>query len=394
MKALEQYVATATRGLPQRERQRVAEELRANVLERVAEHQIPGKSRSEALRLALQEFGDPQPLAAGMRGIYLWPQLGIGGAAASLLLVAMFTVRAVSATPHITVTTQGQLARCEPEGGIATGGLCSTQRRFWVDQADLRAQLLAQGATLKSAQQQVNENRWAPQPLTVSWEDTPGRQGQFFLPADDGLEDRSSRQRAANFPDETVIRRGGKTFLSSELLFGAIFESSTLPLRIERPLDAPVVHIGRLRLEFGQPGQGGSVGWLVENAVTRLLTQQFQASVFRGENLLPRWEYVLDRAKGHPQAVKVSGRSSEIYAVVRPVSANGVNGLGFDLATVDSNGILKFRTAQKSVTLTQDIKALANGGSLKAKIALINLGPAILLSKKGFIYYKIDAVNS
>ena len=75
MNQLERYLKQATRGLPRQEKQRVTEELRGSLLERATEWQLTGKSETEALHLALQEFGDPAPLAAGMRRVHTLPKV-------------------------------------------------------------------------------------------------------------------------------------------------------------------------------------------------------------------------------------------------------------------------------------------------------------------------------
>ncbi|GAA4015048.1 hypothetical protein GCM10022631_28690 [Deinococcus rubellus] len=82
MLSLNEYIQRATLGLPKAERLDAAAELRAHLLERVAELEQKGFAREEAEFLAVQAMGDPAPMNRGLLGWSLprtlgWAVLGL-----------------------------------------------------------------------------------------------------------------------------------------------------------------------------------------------------------------------------------------------------------------------------------------------------------------------------
>lgn len=395
MNALERYLRQATRGLPRREARKVREELRSSILERAAEQQIAGHREAEALALALREFGDPAPLAVGMRRVHLWPQMGLLGTAMGALLLTAFLVWPPALAQSVTVTTTGLLARCTPSGPPADARTCTGDRRFWIEVASLTDQLARQGATLTPVQRSFPGPPDPSSPasslfedgLRVSWNEPDGRPGSFDLLLTNRrgeafmawMRRRDGAQGSPlwNRPDETIIKRDGRTFLDGDFMTEMLRQSLNLPLRIARPLDAPILHLGRLRLELGQPGQGSHLSRLMEAATVRVLAQQYGVAAFYGANLLPALDDAVPRTQGYGQQVRVKGQPDELYAVLRPISGPGTNGLGFDLATVDQGGWLRFRSKPASVAYTGDVRALAASGEGKAKVALLRFGQVV-----------------
>lgn len=118
--------------------------------------------------------------------------------------------------------------------------------------------------------------------MQVTWPDTGGVTGQFELPITDERFDAITRRfhrdlegaSLAPRDSEQVFTQNGQTFLDGQNLLEALRSSANRPLTIERPLDRPVVRLGRLRLELGQLRRGIAAGEVVERVVTGLLVRR------------------------------------------------------------------------------------------------------------------------
>jgi len=83
--SLNQYIHRTTLGLPRAERLDAAAELRAHLLERVAELEHKGFAREEAEFLAVRAMGDPAPINRGLLGHAFTARLGWSVLALALL---------------------------------------------------------------------------------------------------------------------------------------------------------------------------------------------------------------------------------------------------------------------------------------------------------------------
>jgi hypothetical protein len=92
MDALERYLNLATRGLWGQKKLEVRRELEGNIREMALEFQIAGLNETESIHRALEEFGAPQKVSAGMSNVYLIPsmvrKLALVGVLSSLGVVA------------------------------------------------------------------------------------------------------------------------------------------------------------------------------------------------------------------------------------------------------------------------------------------------------------------
>lgn len=412
MKDLDRYLDRATRGLPKVERLRVREELRGSVLERAAEHHLAGLSEGDALRLALREFGDPVPLASGMRRIHLWPRLALlGGLSSAALALGLVAVLPSLEEPAL-VTTQGLVARCVGNRPPPWTRSCSHNQTFWVNLTGLQQQLTAQGATLETRTRTFPNLELTAQPppagepptltetfLRVTWPDAEGVTSQVEIPITDERFDafirgvrRGGAPATLTRDSEQVFQRRGTTFIDGQTLLYALRETANRPVTIERPLDGPVVRVGRLTLKLGEPGQGIAAGEVVQQEVNRLLVKGYGATTFLGGGLLPRPGTRDPANAGFAQEVAVKGRPGDLYVVVRPMTQPGkdTRGLGFDGVTVARDGHISFRTAQPRVRFTSDLRALAQSGSGKAAVALLHLGSGLRWEQGGQLRHRVE----
>lgn len=407
MNDLERYLKQASRGLPRRERERVREELRSSILERAAEHQVGGASEQEALQLALCEFGDPAPLGVGMRRIHLWPQVGFFGglAAVALSLVILNWPNALG--QQVQVTTEGLVPRCTPSGPPAGAKTCNARKGAWVNIQSLREQLKKQGVTVSEVEKTFKLPADGQNPATdvqetflrATWVEQ-GRTQSFELPITDALgkafQARARRHQGtppAGFefmspPLESIFTRAGTVYVDIEMLLGTLLESATLPVEIENPLEAPVLHVGQIKLALGQAQQGIDLSSPISNAVTWTLSREYGATVYQNSQPICGWKEC--PAKGFTQQIKVSGQPGDVYTILVPFTVSKVNGLNFDLATVGNDGLLRFRTAQPKVRFTGDIKALSNAGDGKAVVALVRLRKQITLGYKAPLWHQVE----
>lgn len=412
MNDLDRYLDRATRGLPKVQRRRIREELQGSVLERAAEHQLTGLREPDALRLALREFGDPAPLASGLRRVHLWPHLALfGGLSSAALALGLLTVLPSLGESPL-VTTQGLVARCVGNRPPPWTRSCSHNQTFWVNLSGLQQQLTAQGATLETRTRTFPNLERTVQPppagepetltetfLRVTWLDGERVTGQVELPITDERSDafirgvrRSGAPAELTLDSEQVFRRWGTTFVDGQRILDALRETANRPVTIERPLDGPVVRVGRLTLKLGEPGQGIVAGDIVQQGVNRLLVEEYGATTFLGGGLLPR-PGTRDAANpGFAQAVRVQGQPGDLYVVVRPMIQPGrsTRGLGFDVVTVGQDGQIVFRTLQPRVRYTSNLRALAQSGSRKAAVALLHLGSGLRWEAEGQLRHRVE----
>jgi hypothetical protein len=72
---LEQFLHKATRGLYGQDRSTVREELRSNIEQLMLEYQEEGDSEQVALARAINEFGNPKTISAGMARVHNIPKI-------------------------------------------------------------------------------------------------------------------------------------------------------------------------------------------------------------------------------------------------------------------------------------------------------------------------------
>ncbi|PTA67703.1 permease prefix domain 1-containing protein [Deinococcus arcticus] len=396
MKALERFLNRATRGLPGGQRRQVREELRGNILERAAELQVMGVPAEEALRRALQDFGAPAPLAAGLRRVHLWPRLGLLGGLCSLALAGTLLAlpRQSTSAPPLVI----QMPECRPTRAGAPS-LCTHAQKFWVGLGSLTARLQAQGATVETVQRTVvgPSDRDSPlvsfteDVLVVRWTEAAGEVGQVEIPRTnrvlEAMIERAVQQGRPAFWPGPVLERDGERLLDSDILLGSVRSTLNQPLKIERPFDGPVLMLGRLRLELASPGEGVSLLPTVEEWLTFTLSRTLDVTIYTGAHLIPRPHESRGIVPSFAQRVRVRGAPGEVYAVLRPITFRGVSGLGMDLVTVDAQGQLPFRSVQAQVRFTGDLQALGNSGAAKPAVALLRLGPEVRMDRAGRVAY-------
>jgi hypothetical protein len=81
MTELEQYLKNATRGLWEKKKLEVREELESHIFERVHKHELLGLAREVAIQQSIQELGDARVINRKMTEVYMFSrQLLLGGA--------------------------------------------------------------------------------------------------------------------------------------------------------------------------------------------------------------------------------------------------------------------------------------------------------------------------
>lgn len=119
----ERYVHAATRSLPEDQRADVAEELRASITDRVESLRAErGPSAEEAERMALEELGDPDRLAAGYTG----RRLGLIGPELYPQYVRVLKAILVTVVPILTAV----IALVEAVDGASVGAIVG--RAVWM----------------------------------------------------------------------------------------------------------------------------------------------------------------------------------------------------------------------------------------------------------------------
>jgi hypothetical protein len=146
---LEQFLRKATRGVLGREHEIVREELRSNIEQLMLEYQEEGDSHKVALARAINEFGNPKTISAGMARVHSVPKV-IQRIGLMAVLVALFITpfgshhASVLATPWL-----------DPQGTVFTFTILVTELEVPLRRAGIRVKKVHNGLTFELG------NEWA-----------------------------------------------------------------------------------------------------------------------------------------------------------------------------------------------------------------------------------------
>lgn len=151
---LEQFLRNATRGLYGQDRTTVREELRSNIEQLMLEYQEEGDSHEVALARAINEFGNPKKISAGMARVHSLPRL-LQRVGLMAVLVALFTIpfgshhASVIATPWL-----------DPQGTVFTFTIPVTELEVPLRRAGIRVKKVHNGLTFELGDQWAFASRF------------------------------------------------------------------------------------------------------------------------------------------------------------------------------------------------------------------------------------------
>ncbi|WP_216322578.1 permease prefix domain 1-containing protein [Deinococcus aestuarii] len=303
MNDLDRYLTRATRGLPRAERHRVREELRSSLLERAAEHQVAGHSGEEALRLALHEFGDPRPLAAGMQRLYTLPRLTLALLlAGSVLVLGVPSLARPPAVPALRDPAL-QAPSCAQQNATPRAGLPGLWDR-WVDgrwETSCRAPWTTDLTYLRLADFIAALARQGVQAWTVN-------------------ESRLHLRFPGQSQDEVVDlgtvlhHRAGERYLHKYELLNVLIRDLHGPVRLEGILN-PTLELGSVRLKLGTPSAPLYAADLYAVRTLGLLTPELAPAVPRGVPLDISISGATFDAAGWPQ-LQIRDGDQHFFAMV------------------------------------------------------------------------------
>jgi hypothetical protein len=140
---LEQFLHKAARGLYGQERNIVREELRSNIEQLMLEYQEEGDSHEVALARAINEFGNPKTISAGMARVHNVPKI-LQRVSLMAVLVALFITpfgshhASVLATPWL-----------DPQGTVFTFTIPVTELEAPLRRAGIRVKKVHNGLTFE-----------------------------------------------------------------------------------------------------------------------------------------------------------------------------------------------------------------------------------------------------
>jgi hypothetical protein len=140
---LEQFLRNATRGLYGQDRNMVREELRSNIEQLMLEYQEEGDLHEVALARAINEFGNPKTICAGMARVHNVPKI-LQRVSLMAVLVALFITpfgshhASVLATPWL-----------DQQGTVRTFTIPVTELEAPLRRAGLRLKKVQNGLTLE-----------------------------------------------------------------------------------------------------------------------------------------------------------------------------------------------------------------------------------------------------
>ena len=136
---LEQFLRKATRGLYGQERNIVREKLRSNIEQLALEYREEGNLHEVALSRAINEFGNPKTISAGMTRVHSLPRF-LQRVGLIAVLVALFTIPLGS--HHVSVLATPWL---DPQGTVFTFTIPVTELETLLYRAGIRVQQVQSG---------------------------------------------------------------------------------------------------------------------------------------------------------------------------------------------------------------------------------------------------------
>jgi hypothetical protein len=345
---LETYLKRATRGIWGKRRTDAILELRGNIEARIWALQHQGKTPSQALKIALQEFGDPRAVNSEMARVHTWPgllrNLLVAGLCSSAIIAGINSGQA-----QITIIHANNDANA-PEA-----------KRSWVNMNSLKANLEAAGIAVNDQPQkpvarfgqQLEKNQPNPTP-TLEFR-FPGAKKATKIQALVGdaisKDGRFISQEPYRMQDFSDAARDDQVYLQLSSLTSHFHETG-LPISIDGWLN-PTFQVGQTRLRIGDDQTP-----MIPYNIYVGLAEQFVASrlgiKFKGFTS-PRWWSPTGEYR-HGLQVKDAAGSIYVLVTVSPPMADF--GVTFDVAVVNESGRLEFLSAWKNLRFGKNKAAL------------------------------------
>jgi hypothetical protein len=352
---LETYLRQATRGIWGKRRTDAILELCGNIEARIWTLEHQGKTQTEALEIALQEFGDARVVNAGMARVHTWPglmrNLLLAGMCSSLIIVGVNPGQA-----QITIIHANNDANA-PEA-----------KRTWVSMNSLKANLEAVGIAVKDVPQKpiaqfgqkLEKNQ--PNPTPTLEFTFPGAKKvtriQALMGAAISKDGRFISEEPYGFQDFSDAAQDDQVYIQLSSLTDH-FHKTGLPISISG-WHNPTFHVGQTRLRIGDD----KTPMYPYNTYLGLADRfaQSQLGINSKGFTSPRWwspvgEYQHD--------LQVNDAPGSIYVLVTASPPIGGLGLTFDAAVVNEFGQLGFLSAWKNLRfarnkaeLEQDLKRI------------------------------------
>lgn len=376
---LERYLARASRGLGPRERARVREELRGNIVQLSRELQLGGLGEEAALARALSEFGPPARVNAGMLHVHAVPALLKSGVAA--LLVASAGLTAFSRTAAQVVasakfpspacstarqayetdarvqTREAFLAAC---GNGMTLTLNGTTRYDHLSVRSLAEVLRAAGARVNIQETDLLF------PVTI---DFPGNRRLVTL----------TPQFAEN----------GDAFVHAHVLLQMLAFNSTLPVSVTGWVN-PTVRVGDTQFTLGTPDTPVRLNAMFSLMVFHRLQPLLQEAGYTQQR------FFLDSSgpdAPRPRTLRVSAPNGTVMTAL--FLSRGANAESRGVLRVSSgevqNGEVRLGIPQDA-TFTRDVKQIVTNGDSPV-VALLHIHAKGKLPTRDLTYQVITPAN-
>lgn len=328
---IEKYIQGVTSGLLSPDRQKVERELRNDLRQLTDELRLAGHSEAEAVRRALELFGDPRPVAASMFWIYTGPQVRTIGTVCFSLLAFL----AITYSMHVSTALRFEASGC-PEKRNQT--ICLPDRGGWIALEDLQNSAAQAG--------------WSVTPRTVLADDLPGVENQILhiqtknwsveIPVSPNriIQARMKNSTHGFVADPDIQHYAGKTLIRSSFFFETLAVSQNEPVRIKQEEQRSTIQIGETRFEFpyAREDPAGDFLW---REVGLALSREFGFTVA-----------AQSKPRGAQFTFSVPVKEQGTYVVIfRHPYAEGV---GYMIARSDKDGIVRMQLPIQVKTLTED----------------------------------------
>ena len=345
---LETYLKQATRGIWGKRRTDAILELRGNIESRIWTLEHQGKTRAEALEIALNELGDARAVNVGMTQVHTMPNV-----TRNLLLAGL--ISSVAAVGWTSSTAQIQTV-VPSIPGVCCQLFPTIQQPQFVSLNDLKSELEQVNVAVDESMQtpaQINLTAFGAWPSTIA---TQTRTLNLHFPEmPDG-----QTVRIQALPGFSVTAdgqnpqfvEGEDVFISPESLIQQL-RKTNLPLSLEG-WHNPTLRIGQTAVRIGTREVPATAASWYSNILTNGVMKDIPTN--DSSNLIFTWNQQLAGVTTlgkHIYAMRVNDRPGTVYGLLMPFKdvkmisiglsvKQDPNWVGYTLGRVNNAGVLQF----------------------------------------------------
>jgi hypothetical protein len=396
METLEQYLKQATQTVYGPKRREVIAELRGNILTLANEYELHGHSATQALALALADFGPARQLAPQFARVHTWPKLG-----RSLVLATIATMSLLSwsSKAEVQLTSLGPIPNCPTSG--SSPQLCLLKKQSWVAYEQLQQELLAAGVGFSSHSAPIHFmlgstttalpiNSFSitfpnDRPIHFSHISTGGFSLYGHTPSGQSSSGVMPYEQVLNdlIPQLLVFQRNGKHYINASSIIDTIARGSQLPVWLHGATHHRL-QVGNTYLPLIYDDKQSFFSPHLAEIIYSMAMSDYRKTAKNGNMLTWNGSAYRYPSQNQPYQHALKLKPNTLYAVQHGSSA----GLMYEVLPSDEEGNLTFSSSWQSLRFTRDLVALSQAAN-KPVVAIAELTGALnnqALAKKPGMY--------